>query len=86
VRCAPYATFGTPSLAALAAEAMRGRTACLLANHGMVAAGPTLDAAVATTLQLETLARQYLLACAAGQPRLLTPQHMTDAHKRYLSY
>ena len=86
VRCAPYATFGTPSLAALAAEAMRGRTACLLANHGMVAAGPTLDAAVAATLQLETLARQYLLARAAGQPRLLTPQQMTDAHKRYFSY
>jgi len=86
VRCAPYATFGTPSLAALAAEAMRGRNACLLANHGMVAAGRTLDAAVAATLQLETLARQYLLARAAGQPRLLTPQQMTDAHQRYLSY
>ncbi len=86
VRCAPYATFGTPSLAALAAEAMRGRTACLLANHGMIAAGPTLDAAVATALQLEILARQYLMARAAGQPRLLTPQQMADAHRRYLTY
>jgi len=65
---------------------MRGRTACLLANHGMVAAGPTLDAAVATTLRLETLARQYLLARAAGRPRLLTSQQMADAHERYLSY
>lgn len=86
VRCAPYATFGTQSLAALAAAAMRGRTACLLANHGMIAAGPTLDAAVATALQLEILARQYLMARAAGQPRLLTPQQMADAHRRYLTY
>ncbi len=86
VRCAPYTTFGTPALATLAAEAMRGRTACLLANHGMIAAGPTLDAAVATALRLETLVRQYLLARAAGQPRLLTPQQMADAHRRYLTY
>lgn len=86
VRCAPYATFGTPSLAALAAEAMHGRNACLLANHGMIAAGPTLDAAVATALQLETLARQYLLARSAGEPRLLTPRQMADAHERFLTY
>ncbi len=86
VRCAPYATFGTQSLATLAAEAMRGRTACLLANHGMIAAGPTLNAAMSTALQLETLARQYLMARAAGQPRLLTPQQMADAHQRYLTY
>ena len=86
VRCAPYATFGTPALAALAVDAMRGRLACLLANHGMLAAGPTLGAAVATALRLETLARQYLMTRAAGRPCLLTPQQMAEAHERYLSY
>ena len=86
VRCAPYATFGTPALAAVAAEAMRDRTACLLANHGMIAAGPTLDAAMAATLRLETLARQYLLARAAGPLRLLTPAQMADARERFLTY
>lgn len=86
VRCAPYATFGTPALAAAAAEAMRGRTACLLANHGMIAAGPTLEAAVATALDLEMLARQYLLARSAGRPRLLTPEQMADARERYRTY
>ncbi len=86
VRCAPYATFGTPALAELAVEAMRGRTACLLANHGMIAAGPTLEDALATTLRLETLARQYLLARSAGPPRLLTPGQMADARERFLTY
>ncbi len=86
IRCAPYATFGTPALAMFAATAMRGRLACLLANHGMVAAGPTLNGAVATALRLETLVRQYLLARAAGQPHLLTPQQMRDAHERYSTY
>jgi hypothetical protein len=39
VRCARYATFGTPDLAASAVEALKDRTACLLANHGMIAVG-----------------------------------------------
>lgn len=86
VRCAPYATFGTPALAELAIEAMRGRTACLLANHGMIAAGPTLEDALATTLRLETLARQFLQARSAGPPRLLTPEQMAVARERYLTY
>lgn len=86
VRCAPYATFGTQALAELAVIAMRGRAACLLANHGMIAAGPTLDDALATTLRLETLARQYLLARSAGPPRLLSPEQMADARERYRTY
>lgn len=86
VRCAPYATFGTSALAALAAVAMERRSACLLANHGMVAAGPTLHDAVGTTVLLEVLARQYLLARAAGPPRMLTPQQMADAAERFRSY
>ncbi len=86
VRCAPYATFGTPRLAALAVAAMQDRSACLLANHGMIATGATLDDALAATLRLETLARQYLLARSAGPPRLLTPEQMADARTRYLTY
>jgi len=86
VRCAPYATFGTPALAAVAVVAMRDRTACLLANHGMIAAGPSLDDAVETALRLETLVRQYLLARSAGAPRLLTAEQMAKARERFLTY
>lgn len=86
VRCAPYVTFGTPELAALAVQAMAGRTACLLANHGMIAAGATLDAALAATTQLERLCRQYLLARAAGTPRLLTPAEVDAALARFETY
>ena len=86
VRCAPYAPFGTAALAALAAEATRDRTTCLLANHGMVALGATLDAAVAAAAALETLARQYLLARSAGAVRLLTPIQMEQARERFRTY
>ena len=86
VRCAPYVSFGTPALATLAAEAMAGRTACLLANHGMITAGATLAAAVDAAFELERLARQYLLACAAGTPRLLTEAEIAEAQARLVSY
>jgi L-fuculose-phosphate aldolase len=86
IRCAPYVTFGTPELAARAVEAMADRTACLLANHGMVAAGTTLEKAVAAALQLERLCRQYLLARAAGTPRLLTENEAAAARERFRTY
>ena len=86
VRCAPYVTFGTPELAALTVAAMQDRTACLLANHGMIAAGPSLDHAVAAALDLERLCRQYLLARSAGTPRLLTAREVEAAQARYRTY
>ena len=41
IRCAPYATFGTQALSDHALAALEGRSACLLANHGMIAIGAT---------------------------------------------
>jgi L-fuculose-phosphate aldolase len=86
VRCAPYVTFGTQALADVAAEAIEGRRACLLANHGMIVCAPTASAALTRTVLLETLCRQYLLACSAGEPRLLTAQEMADARERFKTY
>ncbi len=86
VRCAPYVTFGTPELAARAVEAIAGRSACLLANHGMIVHAASPRGALNAALRLETLCRQYLLARGAGTPRLLTPQEMAAAMRRFESY
>lgn len=86
VRCAPYATFGTASLAPLAVAAIAGRSACLLANHGMIVHAATLRVALRQTILLETLARQYLLARSAGTPRILTTAEMAGAHGRFRTY
>lgn len=86
VRCAPYVTFGTPELATLAAEAIRGRSACLLANHGMIVHGADPVAALQAAVLLETLCRQYLLARSAGTPRILTPAEMDGARERFKTY
>ena len=86
VRCAPYVTFGTPALAEVAVAALVDRTACLLANHGMIVTGADADAALTAALTLESLARQYLLARAAGKVRLLTAAEMRAARERFKTY
>ena len=79
-------TFGTPALAEHAAEAIRGRSACLLGNHGMIVCAATARKALSQAVLLETLCRQYLLALSAGTPRLLTEQEMADARERFKTY
>ncbi len=86
VRCAPYVTFGTPELAELAVAALAGRTACLLANHGMIVHGRDASDALTGAVLLETLCRQYLLARAAGGVRLLTTGEMQAAQERFKTY
>ena len=72
VRVAPYATFGSPELATSVADALRDRQAALMANHGSVAVGATLDQAVEHALLLEWLAALHHRAAALGTPRVLT--------------
>jgi L-fuculose-phosphate aldolase len=86
VRCAPYVTFGTQALADVVAEAIEGRSACLLANHGMIVCAASARSALSQAVLLETLCRQYLMACSAGEPRLLTVNEMEDARERFRTY
>jgi L-fuculose-phosphate aldolase len=83
VRCAPYALFGTAELSTLALAALQDRTACLLANHGLIATGASLAAAMACAVELETLAHQYILSLAIGGPILLSTQEIADAKNQF---
>ncbi|MEU5311361.1 class II aldolase/adducin family protein [Streptomyces sp. NPDC021562] len=74
VRVAPYATFGTPDLAESVLTALAGRSAALMANHGSVTVGPTLDKAVENALLLEWACGVYQHAAALGKPRVLDEQ------------
>lgn len=72
VRVAPYATFGSPELAARVRDALVDRQAALMANHGSVAIGASLAQAVDHALLLEWLAQLHHRASALGTPRQLT--------------
>ncbi|MGP8025571.1 MAG: class II aldolase/adducin family protein [Acidocella sp.] len=79
LRCAAYALFGTAELSANVLKALEGRTACLMENHGGIATGRDVGAALAAATELEVLAQQYLLSLAAGGPVLLTDAEIDAA-------
>ena len=87
VRCADYATFGSPELAANAVRALEGRKAALLANHGVIALGATLEGAYAVAAEVENLAGQYLDLLAAGlEPVILDAEEMARVAERFAGY
>jgi L-fuculose-phosphate aldolase len=86
IRCAPYAPFGTEELAQVAARAMIGRRACLLANHGAVAASATLGAALDLMTEMEELAAQYCVALQIGSVTLLSREEMAEIIERFRTY
>jgi L-fuculose-phosphate aldolase len=86
VPCSRYEPFGSAALADVAVEAIKGHLACLLANHGMIAMGRSLQHALDLTVKLETLARQYILACQVGEPVLLDEEELVEVHARYGTY
>lgn len=76
LRCAEYATFGTPELSANLLRALAGRRAALMANHGLVVIGSDLGQALALTAEAETLATIFWRALGAGQPAILPDTEM----------
>jgi L-fuculose-phosphate aldolase len=69
----PYGTPGTPELGDQVERCIAGHDALLLANHGAVTVGPTLDAAWIRMESLEHAARIIWTARTLGQVNELTP-------------
>ncbi|MCJ2062700.1 class II aldolase/adducin family protein [Methylobacterium sp. J-088] len=86
VRCAPYAPYGTAELSELALAALIDRNACLLANHGMIAAGASVDKALWLAVELETLCHQYAVALQIGTPAILSDHEIGTTVDRFRGY
>ncbi len=87
IRCADYATFGTPELAENAVRALEGRKAVLLANHGVIALGASLAGAHQIVAEVENLAGQYLDILAAGlDPVILDEAEMARVSAKFAGY
>ncbi len=86
IRCAPYATFGTPELSEHAVKALEGRLACLLDHHGMITIGPSLERALWLAVEVETLARQYHGCLQIGQPPLLPSDEIERVRQKMAGY
>ena len=86
IRCADYAIFGSQELSTAALQAMAGRRACLLANHGLLVAGRDLAEALALAIEFEDLCEQYWRACAIDRPVLLSADDMAAVIKKFSDY
>jgi L-fuculose-phosphate aldolase len=84
--CAGYATFGTQALSVAVLAALQDRRACLMANHGLVAVGASLDAALALAVGVEELCAQYWRAKLVGEPVLLSDTEMDEVLERFKHY
>jgi len=82
----PYFTFGTEALSQGVAAALADRDACLLANHGLVAAGRDMAAAMKVLLEIEALCEVYLKALAVGEPAVLSAADMAEVLARFRGY
>lgn len=78
VRVAPYVRFGSDQLAAAAAEALAGRRAAILRNHGAICFGGSLRQAYDNALLLEWLAGVYRLALCYGEPTTLSESDLAE--------
>lgn len=86
IRCADYATFGTQQLSHAALLAMSGRKACLLANHGVLAAGHNIAEAFKIAVEVESLSEMYLKALSVGEPVLLNDAEFRAAQAKFADY
>lgn len=86
VRCADYATFGTQALSDAMLKALQGRSACLMAQHGMTVFGRDLDQALAHAVELEALCEHYWCALQLGTPPLLPPEEMAVVLEKFRTY
>ena len=86
IRCTDYAMFGTQALSDLAVEGLKNRNGVLLGNHGMIVVGATLTQAMDRAVELETLARMYVLSLQIGEPVILKTQEMAEALERFKTY
>ena len=86
IACTDYAPYGTAELSALVVEGLGPRHGVLLGSHGMIATGADLDAALWRAVELETLAKQYYLARAVGEPVLLSDAEIDALIPRFAAY
>lgn len=86
IPCIGYAPFGSEELAALVGGALAHRDACLMAHHGQVSIGVSLEEALDLACIVEELARVYLGLLQLGAVTLLDEAAVRDAVMRMADY
>lgn len=86
VKCADYATYGSPELAQNALDAIGNRNAVLLGNHGLIALGPEIERAFSTAEHLEFVSEIFCITKSLGEPNIISDSQMEDVLKKFNTY
>jgi L-fuculose-phosphate aldolase len=86
VPLAKYATFGSQELSDNIIAAIGDYNACLMANHGIVAVGATIDSAFSTAEELELVSRIYYQTKCIGEPAILSNEEMKTIGEKFKTY
>lgn len=86
VPVAPYARYGTVELAESCVQTLGNGFGVLLANHGVVAVGADLAAAMAVAEAVEYTAELAWRAQQAGTPRLLDADQLAAVREAFAGY
>ena len=76
IKCAKYATFGTRNLSKNILNALKGRKACLISNHGQIAFEINLAKAFELAEEVENISLQYITSLKLGKPKILSIKEM----------
>ena len=71
IKVAPFKPAGSKELAEVIVPYLENRTACLLANHGVIAVGKDMESAFVAAEYVEDAAKIYYYAKTSGNPVIL---------------
>ena len=86
IKCAKYATFGTRDLSKNILKALKGRKACLIANHGQIAFETNLPKAFELAEEVENISLQYITSLKLGKPKILSKNEMKKVLSKAKNY
>ena len=86
IKCAKYATFGTRELSKNILNALKGRKACLISNHGQIAFEENLSKAFELAEEVENISLQYITSLKLGKPKILSINEMKKVLSKAKNY
>jgi L-fuculose-phosphate aldolase len=86
IKCAKYATYGTRELSKNILNALKGRKACLISNHGQIVFEENLPKAFELAEEVENISLQYITSLKLGRPKILSIKEMNKVLSKAKNY
>lgn len=86
VRCAEYASYGTPELAENAFKGMENRKAVILANHGILTGEKDIENAYNVLEEVEYCANIHIKAQGIGRAVIIDDEEMDRMAEKFKTY